>query len=86
MVDEILAMTIGFSAIAVILLVRNTYLFERKLTREAKHLEDMLLTLENQALELKTEVQDLGKTLNRKTDHGYLDKRIDGLVQLIKTK
>ncbi|GEM_PF-2166147 len=76
----------GLSALVIILLLQNTARFQKNLSREARQLEGILHSLEGSALQLKSDVQDLQRTLETKTDHGYLDKRIDGLVHLIKSK
>lgn len=76
----------GLSALVIILLLQNTARFQKNLSKEARQLEGMLHSLENSALQLKSDVQDLQRVLETKTDHNYLDKRIDGLVHLIKSK
>ncbi len=83
------ALTIGLLGISIVvslLLLQNTARFQKNLTKESKQLEGILKSLEGQALQLKTDVQDLQRVLETKTDHNYLDKRIDGLVHLIKAK
>ncbi len=84
--DPFVVLALAFCAGTVVLLLKTTYDFEKRLSRQSKHLSDVLGSLENQALELKAKAQDLQKTMDQKTDYAYLDKRIDGLVQLIKTK
>ncbi len=76
----------GISVLVILLLLQNTARFQKNLSREARQLEGMLHSLENSALQLKSDVQDLQRVLETKTDHNYLDKRIDGLVHLIKSK
>ncbi|MBI5226689.1 hypothetical protein HY994_05680 [Candidatus Micrarchaeota archaeon] len=86
---ELDALTIGLLGISIVvslLLLQNTARFQKNLTKESKQLEGILKSLECQALQLKTDVQDLQRVLETKTDHNYLDKRIDGLVHLIKAK
>ncbi len=76
----------GLSTLVILLLLQNTARFQKNLSKEARQLEGMLHSLENSSLQLKSDVQDLQRVLETKTDHGYLDKRIDGLVHLIKAK
>lgn len=86
---ELDALTIGLLGISLvvsILLLQNTSRFQKNLTKESRQLEGILKSLEGQAMQLKTDVQDLQRVLETKTDHNYLDKRIDGLVHLIKAK
>ena len=86
---ELDALTIGLLGISIVvslLLLQNTARFQKNLTKESRQLEGILKSLEGQAMQLKTDVQDLQRVLETKTDHNYLDKRIDGLVHLIKAK
>lgn len=86
---EIDGLTFGFlglSVLVVLLLLQNTARFQKSLSKEARQLEGVLHSLEGSAMQLKSDVQDLQRVLETKTDHAYLDKRIDGLVQLIKAK
>jgi len=76
----------GISVLVILLLLQNTARFQKNLSKEARQLEGILHSLEGQSLQLKSDVQDLQRTLETKTDHAYLDKRIDGLVHLIKSK
>ena len=84
--DPFVVLALAFGLGTAILLMKTTYDFEKRMSRQTKHLEDVLSSVENQALELKSKAQDLHRALDQKTDYAYLDKRIDGLVQLIKTK
>lgn len=82
--DAFTALTVGVSAGVVILLLQNTRRFQKQLSKDAQQLEGLLSSLEQQSLALKSDVQRMRTELDAKTDHAYLDKRIDGLVQLIK--
>ncbi|MBI4360421.1 hypothetical protein HY572_01465 [Candidatus Micrarchaeota archaeon] len=82
--DAFTALTVAVSAGVVILLLQNTHRFQKQLSNDAKQLEGLLSSLEQQSLALKSDVQRMRAELDSKTDHAYLDKRIDGLVQLIK--
>jgi uncharacterized protein YoxC len=82
--DGISVLILGVSFGVVVLLLINTHRFQRQLGSDARQLEGMLSSLEQQAVNIKADVQRLQRKLDAKTDHQYLDKRIDGLVQLIK--
>ncbi|MDP2717141.1 MAG: hypothetical protein Q8P02_00190 [Candidatus Micrarchaeota archaeon] len=82
--DGVSVLVLGVSLGVVVLLLANTHRFQRKLDKDARQLEGILSSLEQQALSLRSDVQRLQRNLDAKTDHQYLDKRIDGLVQLIK--
>lgn len=84
--DPITVGMLGVSVVVVLLLLQNTARFQKTLSNESRQLEGILHSLEGQALQLKSDVQDLQRVLETKTDHAYLDKRIDGLVHLIKSK
>ncbi len=77
---------LGISVLVILLLLQNTARFSKNLSNDARQLEGLLHSLEGQALQLKSDVQELQRALETKTDHAYLDKRIDGLVHLIKSK
>ncbi len=82
--DGFSVLAIGASLGVVVLLLANTHRFQRQISRDARQLEGLLSSLEQQSITLKADVQRLQRSLDAKTDHQYLDKRIDGLVQLIK--
>ncbi len=84
--DPFTIAVLGVSAGLVLLMIQNTMRFQNSLTKESRQLEGMLTSLEGQAMQIKSDVQDLQRVLETKTDHSYLDKRIDGLVQLIKAR
>ncbi|MBI3588016.1 hypothetical protein HY995_03425 [Candidatus Micrarchaeota archaeon] len=54
--------------------------------KHSQHLHDRIDDLEASALKLRKDMDGLSVDLNDKIDAQYLEKRVDGLVELIKAE
>lgn len=84
---EIDGLTLAVGAISlliVIMLVQSTRRFEDDLKKNVREMEKKAQDIEESVLSAKSDVEKLRKETGEKIDYTYLDKRIDGLIGLIK--
>ncbi len=75
------------SAIALfLLLVKTVHRFKTDVLEETSALEEKISRVENHAVKLKATLEDVKDEVDEKIDYDYLNKRIDGLLELIKNK
>ena len=76
----LLVVTIGLF----ILLARLVYRLRKDLMVRSSVVEERVLAIEKQTIGLKRLLHELDDKLDAKIDSKYLEKRIDGLIKLIK--
>ena len=86
---ELDGITYAFLALAfgaALLFLLNYRRFSKQSRKKVEELWSKTNSLEGEAVALKAEMEELEKTLSEKIDYSYLDKRIEGLVNLMKSK
>ena len=59
---------------------------QRTMSRDVSRLEEKLVQLERTAVSVSTDVTSIKSSMQEKVDKEYLQKRLDGLVDLLKRK
>ena len=83
-IDGLMLAVGAVSLLIIILLVQSTRRFESDAKKGMREADAKVAHVEKSVLEVKDGVQKLRKELDDKIDYNYLDKRIDGLVALVK--
>ncbi len=78
----VLALCVGVA----LMFAMNYRRFSKHSKKKLEELWSKANSLEGEAVALKTEMDELEKTLSGKIDYDYLDKRIQGLVNLMNSK
>ncbi len=84
--DGVTVVLIVCSAALFFLLVKTVHAFKTELLEETADLEDKIARTEKHAVALKATLEDVKGEVDEKIDYDYLNKRIDGLLELIKNK
>ncbi|MEM0475193.1 MAG: hypothetical protein QW343_00150 [Candidatus Norongarragalinales archaeon] len=69
-----------------LLLVKTVHRFKTEVLEETSVLEDKISRVERHAVHLKATLAEIKEEVDEKIDYDYLNKRIDGLLELIKNK
>ncbi len=89
MVEGLSATTIallGFALLLFIVLVKTVYRFKRDLIEKTSEIEGKLGELEKETALTKKVLSEVRDDVRQKIDVAYLDKRIEGLIQLFENK
>ena len=84
--DGVTYVFLFLSAGAGLFFLINYRRFSKQSKKKVDDLWSKTNSLEGEAVALKTEMEELEKSLSEKIDYEYLDKRIQGLVNLMKSK
>ncbi len=69
-----------------LLLVKTVHRFKTDVLEETASLDEKISRVEHHAVKLKAALEDVKGEVDEKIDYDYLNKRIDGLLELIKNK
>lgn len=72
--------------VALLWMVKVAYDLKALVVKKGRHVEGKVALLEGKAVLLRREVVDLHKALHSKMDVGEFDRRMDGLIELVKGK
>ena len=89
MADFLSPTTIAFALVtlaAFAWIVRLGFQVRHGVHSHSQHLHDRIDDLEEAALKLRKDMDGLSVDLNDKIDAEYLEKRVDGLIDLIKAE
>ena len=84
--DAVTAVLLVSAVALFLLLVKTVHRFKTDALEEAAALEEKISRVENHAVKLKATLEDVKDEVDEKIDYDYLNKRIDGLLELIKNK
>ncbi len=84
--DGVTAALIVCCAALFLLLVKTVHRFKTDVLEETSAIDDKISRVENHAVKLKASLEDVKSEVDEKIDYDYLNKRIDGLLELIKAK
>jgi predicted Holliday junction resolvase-like endonuclease len=69
-----------------IVLVKTVYRFKKEVLARASEVEEKVAKIERKAVALKATLSEIQDEVSEKIDLDYLNKRIDGLINLINEK
>ena len=70
--------------LALLLVMKLAYDLKEAVLRRSDAINSKLIQLEHRAVEMKRELHDLHRTAKDKADYADLEKRVNGLIELIK--
>lgn len=85
MVDLLTIVAAG-AALVFLFAVKVFLDMQRTMSRDVSRLEEKLVQLERTAVSVSTDVTSIKSSMQEKVDKEYLQKRLDGLVDLLKRK
>ena len=89
MAEESLAIAVVLTALVLVAfawMVKSTRKMQKKGEQRAREISERTLKLERHASLLDQGVRELKTGAEKKADQGYVEKRINGLIGLVKTR
>jgi hypothetical protein len=84
--DGVTAVLVVCCAALFFLLVKTVHRFKTDVLEETSALDEKISRVEHHAVKLKATLEDVKSEVDEKIDYDYLNKRIDGLLELIKNR
>lgn len=83
---ELLTIVAGGAVLAFLFAVKVFFDLQKSMGNDAKRMEERLASLEHSAMGVGSDVSALRNSIKDKVDKDYLQKRLDGLADLVKSK